>query len=365
MKGHTKLTIHIVQHLAPGGIETLALNMLRFCPSDEQVLIVSLESTYEQGIKRWPLLSQFKSHLIFLDKPEGFSTSTLIQLSKLFFKYRPQVVHTHHIGPLIYAGSAARIVNIPHHIHTEHDAWHLANPNHQKLQKMALKIAKPHLVADAELVRQQIHHFIGDHEVTVIQNGIDCETFCPGSRTLARYALNLPERAFIVGNAGRQEIVKGQDILIKAMLLLPNHVHLALAGDGSQHACLVNQAEALGLSHRVHFLGHIDNVVKFYQSLDVFCLSSRNEGFPLATLEAQSCDIVTIAGNVGAVNETLSPSASHLVSHLEAEEFATAIYNEMQTPSQTSPRHFVKQNNDIRQMIQAYRHLTQPMESLL
>jgi glycosyltransferase involved in cell wall biosynthesis len=106
-------------------------------------------------------------------------------------------------------------------------------------------------------------------------------------------------------------------------------------------------------------------VVKFYQSLDVFCLSSRNEGFPLATLEAQSCDIVTIAGNVGAVNETLSPSASHLVSHLEAEEFATAIYNEMQTPSQTSPRHFVKQNNDIRQMIQAYRHLTQPMESLL
>lgn len=365
MKGHTKLTIHIVQHLAPGGIETLALNMLRFRPSDEHVLIVSLESTYEQGVKRWPLLSKFKSHLVFLDKPKGFSTTTVFQLIKLFYKYKPDVIHSHHIGPVLYAGLATLFANIPHHIHTEHDAWHLANPNHQRLQKLALKIAKPHLVADAQLVRDQVHQFIGDYHVTVIQNGIDCETFRPGSRSLARYALNLPEKAFIVGNAGRQEIVKGQDILINAMLLLPNHVHLALAGNGSQHASLVNQAKALGLSHRVHFLGHIDDVVKFYQSLDVFCLSSRNEGFPLATLEAQSCDIVTIAGNIGAVKETLSPCASHLVANLEAQDFADAIRKEMQKPSQTSPRHFVQQNNDIRQMIQAYRHLTQPMESLL
>lgn len=362
MKRQAKLTIHVVQRLAPGGIETLALNMIRHAPDSEKVMIVSLSSTFNEAVKCWPLIEPFQSQLIFMDKPDGFCPSTLYQLVQLFLQLKPDVVHTHHIGPILYAGIAARLARIQHRIHTEHDAWHLASPHHQRLQKLALSVTKPLLVADADLVRKKIHHFIGEQKVSVIHNGIDCNAFLPGSKMLARRALDLPERAYIVGNAGRLEHVKGQDLLIDALLRLPNQVHLALAGSGSQYTNLSKQAESLGLAHRIHFLGHIDNMVQFYQTLDVFCLPSRNEGFPLATLEAQSCDIVTIASDVGAVKETLSPLCSYLVAKPDASLFAMAINQAMTSSHCLSPRSFVKKNNDIHQMISAYHKLTLPME---
>lgn len=355
MNKKSNIVIHVVQHLAPGGLEALALNMLAFSNPARRVLIVSLEGTREEALANWPRLRNVEHQLVFLNKPAGYSLATLRQLYKLFRTLKPSTVHTHHIGPILYGSVAARLAGVKARLHTEHDAWHLSNHKHRSLQRMALKIAKPCLVADAKLVRDQIEQHLSYDDITVIKNGIDCQLFKPGSKHLARQALGLPLNTKIIGSAGRLEWVKGHDILLNALVALPNDVQLVIAGAGSQRELLEQQAQALGVHQRVTFLGLVDDMCRFYQSLDLFCLPSRSEGFPLSTLEAQACDIVTITTDVGACNETLCPNSGCVVEGENPDAMAQALFNALSNhDQQVSPREFVLQHNDIRQMVKAY-----------
>lgn len=352
---NTKTIIHVVQHLAPGGLEALALNMLEFANPTRRVLIVSLEGCKSDAITNWPRLRDVQDQIVFLNKPAGFSIDTLQQLYKLFRTLKPSIVHTHHIGPILYGSIAARLAGVKARLHTEHDAWHLSNRKHRYIQRIALNIAKPCLVADAKLVRDQIHQHFTYDDITVIKNGIDCQRFKPGSKHLARQALNLPVDTCIIGSAGRLEPVKGHDVLLNAMSLLPNNIHLVIAGAGSQATSLQQQAQALGLDQRVTFLGLVDDMCRFYQALDLFCLPSRSEGFPLSTLESQACDIVTLATDVGASNETLCPDSGLLVESDNPPALANAVLTALANKKPpSSPRQFILQHNDIRQMVKAY-----------
>lgn len=354
----TKLIVHVVQHLAPGGLESLALDMLTFSSTEQRCLIISLEGEKSQAIEHWPRLSQYREQLIFLDKPQGFSLSTIVTLRQLFKSLNPNVVHTHHIGPVLYAGIAARLAGVATRIHTEHDAWHLNQSKHRRLQSLALRIAQPQWVADAELVREQINQHFHHHSVSVIKNGIDCEKFKPGAKHLARQLLNLPTDVTLIGCAGRLEPVKGHDLLLKAMVNLPDHIHLVIAGDGSQRHSLTQLAHQLHIQHRVTFTGLLCDMTRFYQALDLFCLPSRSEGFPLSTLEAQSCDVVTVVTDVGASKETICPQSGICVKPGCPESLAYGIMACLKQSPATSPRSFVIKNNDIRKMIKAYNQLS-------
>ncbi|WP_159656472.1 glycosyltransferase [Vibrio atypicus] len=358
MTNKLKCIVHVVQHLAPGGLESLALNMLAFSEPEQRVLIVSLEGTKLESIANWPKLAQYQDQLIFLNKPAGCSLKTLMQLYKLFNVLQPHTVHTHHIGPMLYGAVAARLAGVSNRIHTEHDAWHLNSRKHRSLQKVALNVASPHLVADATLVGDQISRHFNYKNITVIKNGVDCQQFKPGSKFLARQTHKLPTNVTLIGTAGRLEKVKGQDVLINAMPLLNSDIHLVIAGCGNERTRLERQARALGVSHRVTFLGLVDDMPRFYQSLDLFCLPSRSEGFPLSTLEAQACGIVTIATNVGASGETLDPDSGLLVNSENHQELASAIQQALKDSDSANPRSFVLNQHDIRQMIVAYNSLT-------
>ncbi|GMM87161.1 glycosyltransferase [Vibrio fortis] len=362
MKAQGKKIIHVVQHLAPGGLETLTLDLLRLADPKDQVLIVSLEGQRDSSINNWPKLEQYRSQIVFLDKKPGVQFNVLLSLIKAFSSIKPDVVHTHHIGPLLYAGYAARLCSVPYRIHTEHDAWHLKNAKRRRLQAIALQFAKPMLVADAAKVYNQLCSAFSYKNITTIRNGIDCEKFHPTSKIASRRLFNLSEDDFIVGCAGRLEEVKGQDQLIKALPLIPKRIKVAIAGDGSQREALELLAKKLNVSDRVTFLGLVEDMVSFYNSLDVFCLPSRSEGLPLSSLEAQACNIPTVAMDVGAVKETLCPVTGHLVKpdnipHLAYSLFKTSQNDTLENFS--NPRRYVLENFNISDMVDSYNKLSE------
>lgn len=349
--------VHVVQHLAPGGLESLALDLLTFANPADKVLIISLEGNKKDAIENWPRLAEFSKQIIFVDKKPGIHFQTVLALSKLFSLIKPDVVHTHHIGPLLYGGYAARLSRVPVRIHTEHDVWHLNNQKHRNLQALALRIAKPTLVADADKVELTLKRHFGYENTVTIKNGIDCEKFTTGSQILARQKLGIAIDKTIVGTAGRLEVVKGHDLAIKAMSLLPDSYHLVVAGDGSQRAKLEQLVQHLGLQEQVTFLGLVSEMPRFYQSLDLFCMPSRSEGFPLSPLEAQACGIRAVVTDVGASSETLCPQTGRVMQPENIVAIARAIANSMNKPSNVSPRQFVLNNNDVRQMVKAYEQL--------
>ncbi|MFA0413949.1 glycosyltransferase [Vibrio renipiscarius] len=353
-----QLIIHVVQHLTPGGIESMVLEMLRCRHDQQRVLIIALEGEREDSIAQWPKLQEFEQHIIFLNKPRQFHLATIQKLRRLFHLIKPDVIHTHHIGPLLYAGIAAKSSQQAQHIHTEHDAWHFDTPKHAWLQRFLLMLTQPRLVADADEVSMNLKRVFSYRDITVIKNGIDCRRFHSGNQKHARQQLDLPLGAMLIGSAGRLEKVKGHDVMIRALALLPRTFNLAIAGIGSQEKDLKQLSKDLGVENRIIWLGLVDDMPTFYQSLDVFCLPSRHEGFPLATLEAQACGTATIASDVGAVKETICPNTGGLFNAENAQAIADQIYSILAQAKPQNPRSFVVKNNDIHHMLHAYQRLS-------
>jgi len=353
-----KTIIQVVQHLRPGGIEIIALDLLSCSQHDEKTIIISLEGDIESAIAHWPKLAAYRDNLMFLDKQPGLTPRLVQKLMHIFKETEAYAVHTHHIGPLLYAGLAARLSAIKHLTHTEHDAWHLDNRKRCLLQRVIVTLLRPTLVADAQAVADNMREKLRCHnKITVIRNGIDSEQFIPGDQQLAREKLGLPSDVWMIGCSGRMEKVKGQAVLISALPSLPETAHLVFAGSGSTEQSLRDLVAKLGLTERVHFLGHIDQMPTFYQSLDLFCLPSLNEGFPLSPLEAQACNIRTLVTDVGASKETLCPSSGEFVIPNDSLAMADTLITMLTNPTNTSPRDFVKQYGDVHQMAQSYADL--------
>ncbi len=349
--------VQVVQHLNPGGIETLVLDLASFTEKEDQVYIVSLEGTINESLNHWPRLRLHVDRLIFLDKKPGFQFNLFMQLRTLFIDLKAESIHTHHIGPLIYGGLAARMSGIKSLIHTEHDAWHLSDKKHQRLQNIALSIVKPLFVADAKTVANNVKTTLGKEIDKVILNGIDTQYFRPGTQTSARRTLDLPQMVRIIGCSGRLEPVKGHKVLLEALTELPANVHLALAGCGSEEEQLKAQVHDLNITDRVHFMGRLDTMPAFYQCLNVFCLPSYNEGMPLSILEAQACGIPAVVTDVGGSYEALCPETGKLVPSGDARALASALMDSLAIRKDTNPREFVEANADVRLMAQSYAEL--------
>jgi len=353
-----KTNVQIVQHLRPGGIETMALDLHDyFQQQGHESYIISLEGDIESALAAWPRLGRHGRNIIFLDKPDKFSVAFLGQLIRVLKDLNTTVLHTHHIGPLLYGGLAAQFVRPAVHIHTEHDAWHLENRRHRNLQKWLLRIARPVLVADAETVAQAMRKFLKPRNLTVIRNGIDTTRFVLGNRADARASLGLPQDKKIIGCSGRLELLKGQALLIQSLTHLPDTVHVALAGIGSNETALRDECRQLGLSDRVHFLGRIDDMPLFYQALDCFCLPSYKEGMPLSPLEAQSCGIPAIVTDVGGSKESLCTDTGSLIPSGSATAIVDKVQQILARPLAHSPRSFVQQHGGIDQMASQYSRL--------
>ena len=349
----------IVQHLAPGGIETMVLDLQNKASDPQQVHIISLEGSYDEAAVHWPRVRN-TPRLHFLGKAPGIKPDAVSSLVTLLKQLEVDVVHTHHVGPLLYGGLAAKLAGC-HHVHTEHDAWHLADFKRRVLVGTCFHLLRPTVVADAELVAGNIRQYIPLSKPAVILNGIDTDRFCPAEQDEARQQLDLPADKKIIGCAARFTAVKSHDHLIRAFSDLPDDICLALAGGGELEQILKAQAESLGVSSRVHFLNVVEDMPAFYRAIDIFCLASEREGLPLSPLEAQACGRPAVLTDVGGCREAVDPNSGLLVPHGNITWLTEALKQTLETSlsedKRDSARQFVLTHGDLNRMIQQYEHL--------
>jgi glycosyltransferase involved in cell wall biosynthesis len=81
------------------------------------------------------------------------------------------------------------------------------------------------------------------------------------------------------------------------------HAELAIAGDGPLRRELESFTKELNLADRVTFVGALADTTKFLSELDIFVLSSLNEGLPIALLEAMAAGLPIVATRAGGIEE--------------------------------------------------------------
>lgn len=111
-----------------------------------------------------------------------------------------------------------------------------------------------------------------------------------------------------LAGVGRLDIIdKGQDMLLEALadkIWTDRAWHLTFYGDGPRRRSLERLAASLGIGKRVSFGGYAP-IEKIWSANHVLVMPSRNEGLPLAIVEAMLCSRPVVATDVGGNSEIL------------------------------------------------------------
>lgn len=97
---------------------------------------------------------------------------------------------------------------------------------------------------------------------------------------------------------GRLHPIKGFDILIQSFSVLASYFpdwELVILGEGDEREALQQQIDENELTDRIHLVGRVGNIADWYQSADLYVLSSRAEGLSNTLLEAMASGLAVVA----------------------------------------------------------------------
>jgi glycosyltransferase involved in cell wall biosynthesis len=216
------------------------------------------------------------------------------------------IVHTHMPLPAV----AARLAlggDGPAIVHTEHNVWGRYRPltrwaNRATFGRNRAVIAVSAGVAGS--IRSPRH-------VDVVLHGVDATATRrdPGARRRGRESLGLADDDPVIGTVGNLTRKKDHETLLRAVALVAENVpemRLVLVGSGPLDADVRRLVAALGLADAVVLTGSRDDVPELLPAFDVFALSSRFEGLPIALLEAMATGLACVATTVGGIPEVVT-----------------------------------------------------------
>jgi glycosyltransferase involved in cell wall biosynthesis len=130
----------------------------------------------------------------------------------------------------------------------------------------------------------------------------------------------------LIVSVARLDPQKALHVLLRAVALLPEPVHLAIVGRGSLEAKLKELAAELAIGDRVRWVGFTSDVADHIAAADVFSLSSVWEGIPLAAQEAIALGCPVVATDVGGLPELIEDRVSgRLVPPNDPRQLADAL----------------------------------------
>lgn len=261
----------------------------------------------------------------------------LFGLWRLLRRFRPHVVHTHTAKAGVVGRLAAVAARVPIVVHTYHG--HVLRGYFGRLQSAAFRAIEralgafsSALVTVSESVKQDLVALgiARPDRIRVVPLGLELDALAVGlPRGVLRREARFAHAAPLVGLVGRLAPVKDVPTFLRAARRLLDRrpdVRFSIVGDGDERAALESQAQALGLSEAVCFHGWRRDLPAVYGDLDVVVNCSRNEGTPVALIEALAAARPVVATAVGGTPDLLGRGAfGTLVAAGDAPALAGAI----------------------------------------
>lgn len=168
------------------------------------------------------------------------------------------------------------------------------------------------IIAVSESVKEALveHARIPAEQVSVIVSGVEVE---PHSRCAAPLD---PGHVPVVGTACPLEAVKGLPYFLSAaqrVLATGRDVEFVVAGAGPEEANLRRLTRELGISGKVTFVPYVLDFADALVAMDIFCLTSLQQGLGTVMLEAMSLGRPVIATGVGGVDRAVRDGKTGLI----------------------------------------------------
>ncbi len=292
--------LHIISDTGIGGAGILLLNLLRHRNQD----FFSYSVAVPQNSMLIPRIEALDVRVIPLShlRDRSADFSALPELLALLQEEKPDILHTH-------AGFTARLagyaLNIPVRICTKHCAHDIPQTPLFPLKRALQNRLSTHYIATAQAAgKALIREGTSPEKIHLILNGSDpLRRFSDMEKDAIKENLKIPKEAFVIGMAARMEKGKGQEILLDAAvrcLTKDKNLYFVFAGSGSMEQSLQKQAETIGISENIRFLGFCSDMEKVLNvfDLNVNC-SYLSETSSLSLSEGMSLGIVPVVSDIG------------------------------------------------------------------
>lgn len=153
-------------------------------------------------------------------------------------------------------------------------------------------------------------------------------------RSSVRCTLEISDGDYLIGMCGTPEWRKGVDLFVQLARELKNNVEgkkvhlLWIGGATNQLNEIKHDIRKLELDSCVHLVGDVQYPFDYYEALDLFVLTSREDPFPVAMLEAASSGLPIVCfDNAGGAPEFVQQDAGIVVPYIDVKSMAEACEN--------------------------------------
>jgi glycosyltransferase involved in cell wall biosynthesis len=321
-----------------------------------------------------------------IDTEKAFNFTIWKKVKQLLIEEEIDMVHAHGTRALSNVFWAAKKLGLPL-IYTIHGwSFHLDQPFPvRKARELSEKFLTNQTHTNICVSKSNQHDGIERFNMKnskVIYNAIDLQKFNP-DRKLNNYRkeFGIPDGHVVFGYIVRFTPQKDPVTLLKAFKEVLNEfdqVTLLAVGDGELKKQSIELCHQLKMEEHVKFIPFRTDIPDILNTIDIYCLPSLWEGFPIGILEAMAMKKPVIASAVDGTRELIEDQETGiLVPHSNFGTLAKAMVSLLKTPQHArqigqNAFNYVTQHFGIEQLaenvaqtyFEAYRYADGPLPNL-
>jgi glycosyltransferase involved in cell wall biosynthesis len=200
--------------------------------------------------------------------------------------------------------------------------------------------------------------------------GIDIDLFSlqtPYTKAVERKKLGIKDNMFVIGsfqkdgvgwgNGEKPKLIKGPDIFLKVINDIRNKIpDIFVLLTGPARGYMINGLKRINVPFKHINVNSYSHMNRLYQALDIYLVTSRDEGGPKAILESMACGIILITTKVGQAPEIVIDGENGFIvdslDHIKIAEKVLDVYERKEK------NNIIRENARLKAVAFDYRKLT-------
>jgi glycosyltransferase involved in cell wall biosynthesis len=317
---------HVVASFQVGGQEAMVLELAtRQRAKGHRVIAITLEQSAPGPLQEAFTLAGIETLRISRLGPR-FDVTLPIRMALALRRRGVEVVHVHNHAPFVYGTVAGCLLRC-----TVIATRHGSNERYGSplwLRRQLSRWVDGYVAVSMEIAENaRAHGLATEPKLTVIDNGIDLGKYTPRPewRREVRAEFGVSDTARVIGIVSRLVEVKNVGLLLRSCLPhLGPETQLFIVGDGPERNGLESAAQHPH-GRFARFLGERKDVARLLNGIDLFALSSKIEGHPLAVIEAMATALPVLAPKVGGIPDMVEDGKTGFLAGVEESAYADRL----------------------------------------